>query len=86
MCIRDSFGATDISSSMGIPGQTTDPRVVSAIADAGRAVIDAGRVAGTIVGSPEAAREWRERGFRYIATNFAGLAGRAAARFVQDAR
>ncbi len=80
------FGATDLSSSMGIPGRTTAPRVVQAIADGGEKVMGAGRVAGTIVGSPEAAREWRARGFRYIATNFAGLFGQAARQFLTDAR
>lgn len=80
------FGATDLSSSMGIPGQTRDERVVNAIADAGKAVIDAGLVAGTIVGTPEQALEWQGRGFRYIATNFGGLAGRAAQSFVEGAK
>lgn len=80
------FGATDLSSSMGIPGQTRDERVVNAIADAGKVVMDAGLVAGTIVGTPEQAVEWQGQGFRYIATNFAGLAGRAARTFVDEAR
>ena len=80
------FGATDLSSSMGIPGRTTDPRVVQAIADGGQKVINAGLIAGTIVGAPEAAQEWQARGFRYIATNFAGLVGRAARQFLTDAR
>ena len=80
------FGATDLSSSMGIPGQTRDEQVVNAIADAGKVVMDAGLVAGTIVGTPEQAVEWQGQGFRYIATNFAGLAGRAARTFVDEAR
>ncbi len=80
------FGATDLSSSMGIPGQTRDERVVNAIAEAGSAVMAAGLVAGTIVGTAEQAVEWQGRGFRYIATNFAGLAGRAARGFVEGAR
>ena len=80
------FGATDLSSSMGIPGQTRDERVVNAITDAGKAVMDAGLVAGTIVGTPEQAVEWQGRGFRYIATNFAGLAGRASRAFVDGAQ
>ena len=80
------FGATDLSSSMGIPGQTTDPRVVNAIAYAGQKVMERGSIAGTIVGTPEQAREWQERGFRYIATNFAGLVGRASRAFLDGAR
>ena len=80
------FGATDLSSSMGIPGQTRDARVVDAIAEAGAVVMQAGLVAGTIVGTAEQAVEWQGRGFRYIATNFAGLAGRAARAFVEGAR
>ena len=80
------FGATDLSSSMGIPGQTRDDRVVNAIAEAGKAVMDAGLVAGTIVGTPEQAVEWQERGFRYISTNFASVAGRAMQAFMEGAR
>lgn len=80
------FGATDLSSSMGIAGQTRDERVVNAIAEAGKAVMDAGLVAGTIVGTSEQAVEWQERGFRYISTNFAGLVGRAARAFVEGAK
>ena len=80
------FGATDLSSSMGIPGQTRDERVINVIAEAGQAVMDAGLVAGTIVGTAEQAVEWQERGFRYISTNFASLAGRAMQAFIQEAK
>ena len=80
------FGATDLSSSMGIPGQTRDERVINVIVEAGQAVMDAGLVAGTIVGTAEQAVEWQGRGFRYIAMNFASLAGRAMQAFVEGAR
>ncbi|MYD35409.1 MAG: hypothetical protein F4X20_00055 [Dehalococcoidia bacterium] len=80
------FGATDLSSSMGIPGQTRDDRVVNAITEAGKAVMDAGLVAGTIVGTAEQAVEWQERGFRYISTNFASVVGRAMQAFMEGAR
>ena len=57
------FGATDLSSSMGIPGQTRDARVVDAIAEAGAVVMQAGLVAGRLWGRRSRRSSGRVGGF-----------------------
>jgi 4-hydroxy-2-oxoheptanedioate aldolase len=80
------FGPTDLSSSLGVPGETTHPKVVKAIEDAGQRVIQSGRVAGVLVSSPDAYAEWRRKGFQYIAASMTSMIARAAKGFLQSCR
>ncbi len=61
------IGPTDLSSSMGFPGETTRPEVTGVIEAAGRLIVQAGLVAGTIVSNPEQYHLRYEQGFRYLA-------------------
>lgn len=67
------IGPTDLSSSMGYPGQPTHPEVIKTITDLGKRIVKAGRAAGTIARDPQAFKQWRDVGFQYLctgATNF----------------
>jgi len=59
-------GPMDLSQEMGIPGKTNDPRLLAAVDEVLRIVVDAGKVAGTI--APDAAEAMRlfQRGFRFV--------------------
>jgi 2-keto-3-deoxy-L-rhamnonate aldolase RhmA len=60
-------GPYDLSSSLGIPGEITDPRVqerIQRVLDAARKV---GKPAGIFVGAAEAARREIARGFSFVA-------------------
>ncbi|OGF53274.1 MAG: hypothetical protein A2Z21_01160, partial [Candidatus Fraserbacteria bacterium RBG_16_55_9] len=55
------FGPSDLSSSLGLPGQTTHPEVVSLIEKLGKETLAAGKLAGTIARTGEEYRYWQER-------------------------
>ena len=63
------IGPADLSQSLGFPGETGHPEVQAAMDKVVEAVANASPVLGTFVPDAEAARQWRERGARYIATS-----------------
>ena len=60
------LGPYDLSQSLGIPGEVSDPRVVDRMRDAARVINDAGLTVGTFADGPEAARRWIDAGVRYV--------------------
>ncbi len=80
------MGPSDISSSLGMHGQIRHPEVLKRIEEAGKAVLAAGKAAGTIARNVEEYQYWRERGFQYLCTNAAALMGQAARTFVNTLR
>lgn len=60
------IGPMDLSQSYGIPGRTNDPEIAEAIADITAKTLAAGKVLGTVAGTPEAARTLIQKGFQYI--------------------
>lgn len=61
------IGQTDLSSSLGIPGQFDHPEFERAVDRVLSACQNAGKVAGFMPLSPEEARRFRDRGFRMLA-------------------
>lgn len=47
------LGPADLSASLGVPGQLTNPKVIDLIADAARRIQAAGKPVGTLVGSAD---------------------------------
>jgi 4-hydroxy-2-oxoheptanedioate aldolase len=80
------MGPVDLSNSLGIPGQTGDPRVQEAVAAAAQEVRDRGRVLGTIVRDVDSAKARMEEGYRYLVIGTEGLLGSAARAFLQGVR
>ena len=60
------LGPYDLSQSLGIPGQVSDPRVVDRMREASERINRAGLTVGTFADSPEAARRWIDAGVRYV--------------------
>ena len=60
------LGPYDLSQSLGIPGQVSDPRVVDRMREAAEQINAAGLTVGTFADSPEAARRWIDAGVRYV--------------------
>ncbi len=60
------IGPTDLSHSLGVPGQLQHPRVRAAMDRIIETVAQTKIALGVNVSSAEAAREWRQRGARYI--------------------
>jgi 4-hydroxy-2-oxoheptanedioate aldolase len=62
------IGPADLSQSLGIPGEWRHERVDVAIDRTIRAGLAAGRILGAMSADLEQAREWVERGVRFLAT------------------
>jgi 4-hydroxy-2-oxoheptanedioate aldolase len=60
------LGPYDLSQSLGIPGQVTDPRVVDRMKEAAKRIRDAGLAVGAFADGPDAARRWIDAGVQYI--------------------
>lgn len=60
------IGPMDLSQSYGVPGRTGDPEVVRAVEAITEKTLAAGKIVGTVAGTPEAARALMEKGVRYI--------------------
>jgi 4-hydroxy-2-oxoheptanedioate aldolase len=74
------IGPTDLSSSMGLPGQPTHPDVLNAIEQVAKLAAAAGKPSGTIARDAAAYEHWRRAGVQYLCTgvtNFVAQAGQA---------
>ena len=67
------IGPTDLSHSLGHPGDIDHPDVVSAMERVRSTVVGSGKVLGVFAGTPERVVEWRDRGARYFATTTESL-------------
>ena len=80
------LGPEDISNSLGIPGQSKDPRVVTLVEDAIRQISARGKVAGCTGGDAAGTRRYVELGARYIACHPIRFLATAARQFIAEVR
>lgn len=62
------MGPTDLSHSLGVPGELKHPKVVEAMERVTKVVNGSPKALGLYVGNAEAAAEWRDKGASYLAT------------------
>jgi 4-hydroxy-2-oxoheptanedioate aldolase len=74
-------GPSDLSQSLGFPGQTDIPKVRGGMERAFAAIIGAGKVAGT-TGDAEAIRRFRRQGVRYLYTHVPRLLAAGSRQFL----
>jgi 4-hydroxy-2-oxoheptanedioate aldolase len=67
------IGPTDLSHSLGVPGEVEHPKVQAAMQEIVDTVARTDLALGIMVGSAQAARQWRERGARYITVGLESL-------------
>jgi 4-hydroxy-2-oxoheptanedioate aldolase len=79
-------GVTDLSNSLGVPGQTGHPDVERAIERILETVAKSSCALGVLVSNAEAAVGWRERGARYIAVSLEGLIVDSSRRYLSSVR
>ena len=60
------IGPYDLSQSMGIPGQVDHPDLIAKMISIVEKAEVKGKIIGTFVETPEAAKEWMKRGVKYI--------------------
>lgn len=60
------IGPSDLSASMGYPGQPEHPEVVAAIEQAIEVIVGAGKAAGILAVNPKMAKRYVEKGARFV--------------------
>lgn len=77
---------TDLSQSLGVPGQTGHPLVTDAIENIVSVVSSAPVVLGVLVANAGGAQQWLERGARYVGITFDALVQAGSRSFLEEAR
>ncbi len=80
------LGAGDLAASLGIPGQSSHPDVVSRVAPALRALVDSGKTVSVSAATGDDARKAADDGARLIVVSNASLLAGAARGFLAKAR
>lgn len=79
-------GPTDLSQSLGLPGEVNHPLVQETFDRISVLVGASDKALGTLVPNLEVARQWQERGARYMMITMEALLGPACRNFLQAAR
>lgn len=80
------FGPSDLSTALGLPGQTRHPDVVRIIEKLSQHAHDAGKAVGTIAQNGEAAERWRQNGIQWLCTGTSGLFAKGVRSYLDDVR
>jgi 4-hydroxy-2-oxoheptanedioate aldolase len=80
------LGPTDLSHSLGVPGELTHPLVLEQLERAAAATLAAGKVLGVTVPTAEDAVAWLERGARYVTSGIEPLLGAATRGWLERVR
>ena len=80
------IGPTDLSHSLGHPGNLTHPDVVAAIERVREVVVPSDKTFGIFAGTAETATHWQERGARYFATTPDRFLKEGMQRYLEAAR
>jgi 4-hydroxy-2-oxoheptanedioate aldolase len=80
------IGPSDLSQSYGFPGQPQNPAVQAAMDQIIKAVSNTSAAVGIMVPNAAAARQWRERGARYIAVGLEAVLAPAAREYLKIVR
>ena len=80
------LGPTDLSNSLGIPGQAGDPRVVDYVEESIKRIVAAGKTAGCITVNTDVAKRYIDLGVRYLATHALKHMTNGSKRFMEEAK
>ena len=80
------IGPTDLSHSYGVPGQPQHPKVQEAIDQIVETVASSSAALGIMVTNPKSARQWRERGARYITIGMESIVAPAGKEYLGAVR
>ncbi len=80
------LGPEDLSNSLGIPGKSKDPKVVSLVEESIQRIAAAGKVAGCIAADVPTARRYRELGALYIASHAIKFMAQGSRAFMSEVR
>jgi 4-hydroxy-2-oxoheptanedioate aldolase len=80
------IGPTDLSNSLGFPGELQNPKVQETLQRCVDGVAGAGPALGMMVPNAEAARQWKARGARYLAVALENVMNPACRNFLKTVR
>lgn len=80
------IGPTDLSNSLGCPGEMQHPKVQATLQRCVEMVQGAGPALGIMVPNADAARLWKSRGARYIAVGLEGVLNPACRNYLKTVR
>jgi 4-hydroxy-2-oxoheptanedioate aldolase len=80
------IGPTDLSNSLGLPGQLSDPRVKDTLRRCAERVAGSPVALGIMVPTADAARDWIARGARYVAVGLEGVLNPACKAYLRSVR
>lgn len=80
------IGPTDLSHSLGHPGDPSHPDVARAMDHVAGVVVPSSKVLGIHAGSGEMAQRWRDKGARYITTGMEGFLRDGMTRYLAGLR
>ncbi len=80
------IGPTDLSHSLGHPGDVSHPAVVAAMERVAEAVVPSDKVLGIYAGTPEMALRWKARGARYLVTGIDGFMKKGMQDYLEQVR
>ena len=80
------IGPTDLSNSLGIPGQVQHPKMQATMQRIVDTVAPTGLALGIMVRNAEAARQWCDRGARYITIGLEDLMNPSCRNYLKNAR
>ncbi|MDJ0925635.1 MAG: aldolase/citrate lyase family protein [Acidimicrobiia bacterium] len=80
------IGPTDLSHSLGHPGNPAHPDVQAAMNHVADIVSESDKTLGIFAGNPDAVAEWYDKGARYFAAGFEGLVKQATQTFLAAVR
>jgi len=80
------IGPSDLSQSLGLPGEFQNPIVQAAMQRIAETVARSEAALGLMVRNPESAREWQKKGAQYIAISIESVVGPAVKRYLQEAK
>lgn len=78
------FGPSDISTSLGYPGELRHPEVLSIIETLGGKSISAGKSVGTIARDRAEIQYWKDRGFQWLCTGVSGFLTNGIRSYISD--
>jgi len=80
------LGTTDLSKSLGVPGQTSHPLVLEAMDRVLKACKKAGKVVGGVVRAGETPKQYIDKGFNIVLTSVNALLASAIRQFLANAK
>ena len=80
------IGPNDLANSLSHPGDISHPDVQAAMNKIADTVLASGKVLGLMIYNSESARQWRDKGARFITVPFESVMAAAMTKFLDESK